>query len=60
VGEAAELIKRGDADAVLAGRREACLPPPDPGRLLRDARLAAEDEYPPRASRPFDATRPAS
>src|SRR6266511_4090481 len=35
VGEAAELIKRGDADV----------------------RLAVEDEHPPRASRPFDATR---
>jgi len=59
IGEAAELIKRGDADAVLAGGAEACLHPLILAGLLRKAMrgLAAEDEHPPRASRPFDATR---
>ena len=57
VGEAAELIKRGDADAVLAGGGEACLHPLILAGFSAMRGLAAEDEYPPRASRPFDATR---
>jgi 3-oxoacyl-[acyl-carrier-protein] synthase II len=57
VGEAAELIKRGDADAVLAGGGEACLHPLILAGFCAMRGLAAEDEYPPRASRPFDATR---
>jgi 3-oxoacyl-[acyl-carrier-protein] synthase II len=57
VGEAAELIKRGDADAVVAGGAEACLTPLILAGFCAMRGLAAEDEYPPRASRPFDATR---
>ena len=57
VGEAAELIKRGDADAVLAGGAEACLHPLVLAGFCAMRGLVAEDEYPPRASRPFDATR---
>jgi 3-oxoacyl-[acyl-carrier-protein] synthase II len=57
VGEAAELIKRGDADAVLAGGTEACMHPLILAGFCAMRGLAAEDEYPPRASRPFDATR---
>jgi 3-oxoacyl-[acyl-carrier-protein] synthase II len=57
VGEAAELIKRGDADAVLAGGGEACLHPLILAGFTAMRGLAAEDEHPPRASRPFDATR---
>src|SRR6059058_4893531 len=57
VGEAAELIKRGDADAVLAGGTEACLTPLILAGFCAMRGLAAEDEHPPRASRPFDATR---
>jgi 3-oxoacyl-[acyl-carrier-protein] synthase II len=57
VGEAAELIKRGDADAVLAGGAEACLTPLILAGFCAMRGLAAEDEHPPRASRPFDATR---
>jgi 3-oxoacyl-[acyl-carrier-protein] synthase II len=57
VGEAAELIKRGDADAVLAGGTEACIVPLILAGFTAMRGLAAEDEYPPRASRPFDATR---
>jgi 3-oxoacyl-[acyl-carrier-protein] synthase II len=57
VGEAAELIRRGDADAVLAGGAEACLHPLILAGFCAMRGLAAEEEYPPRASRPFDATR---
>src|SRR5205823_8265568 len=57
VGEAAELIKRGDADAVLAGGAEACLHPLILAGFCAMRGLVAEDEHPPRASRPFDATR---
>jgi 3-oxoacyl-[acyl-carrier-protein] synthase II len=57
VGEAAELIKRGDADAVLAGGSEACITPLILAGFCAMRGLAAEDEHPPRASRPFDATR---
>ena len=57
VGEAAELIRRGDADAVLAGGTEACMHPLILAGFCAMRGLAAEDEHPPRASRPFDATR---
>jgi 3-oxoacyl-[acyl-carrier-protein] synthase II len=57
VGEGAELIKRGDADAVLAGGTEACIHPLILAGFCAMRGLAAEEEYPPRASRPFDATR---
>ena len=57
VGEAAELIKRGDVDAVLAGGTEACVHPIILAGFCAMRGLAAEEEYPPRASRPFDATR---
>src|SRR5436305_873274 len=57
VGEAAELIRRGDADAVLAGGSEACITPLILAGFCAMRGLAAEDEHPPRASRPFDATR---
>jgi 3-oxoacyl-[acyl-carrier-protein] synthase II len=57
VGEAAELIKRGDADVVLAGGTEACMHPLILAGFCAMRGLAAEDEHPPRASRPFDATR---
>src|SRR5262245_4025474 len=57
VGEAAELIRRGDADAVLAGGAEACMHPLILAGFCAMRGLVAEDEDPPRASRPFDATR---
>jgi 3-oxoacyl-[acyl-carrier-protein] synthase II len=57
IGEAAELIKRGDADAVLAGGGEACIHPLTLAGFCAMRGLVAEDEHPPRASRPFDATR---
>jgi 3-oxoacyl-[acyl-carrier-protein] synthase II len=57
IGEAAELIKRGDADAVIAGGTESCIDPLILAGFTAMRGLAAEDEHPPRASRPFDATR---
>jgi 3-oxoacyl-[acyl-carrier-protein] synthase II len=57
IGEAAELIKRGDADAVLAGGGEACMHPLILAGFTAMRGLAVENEDPPLASRPFDATR---
>jgi 3-oxoacyl-[acyl-carrier-protein] synthase II len=57
IGEGAELIKRGDADAVLAGGTEAAITPLILAGFCAMRGLAAEEEHPPRASRPFDATR---
>jgi 3-oxoacyl-[acyl-carrier-protein] synthase II len=57
VGEAAELIKRGDADVVLAGGTEACMHPLILAGFCAMRGLVAEEEEPARASRPFDATR---
>src|SRR3954466_2382943 len=57
IGEGAELIRRGDADAGLAGGTEGCMQPLILAGFCAMRGLAAEEEYPPRASRPFDATR---
>ena len=57
IGEGAEIIKRGDADAVLAGGGEACMHPLILAGFTAMRGLAVENEHPPRASRPFDATR---
>ncbi|MGZ6581142.1 MAG: beta-ketoacyl-ACP synthase II [Gaiellaceae bacterium] len=57
IGEAAELIKRGDADAVLAGGGEACMHPLILAGFTAMRGLAVENDDPPLASRPFDATR---
>jgi 3-oxoacyl-[acyl-carrier-protein] synthase II len=56
-GEAAEMIKRGDADAVIAGGTEACIIPLILAGFIAMRGLAAEEDNPPHASRPFDATR---
>src|SRR3954453_3384144 len=57
IGGAAEIIKRGDADAVLAGGGEACMHPLILAGFTAMRGLAVENDDPPRASRPFDATR---
>jgi 3-oxoacyl-[acyl-carrier-protein] synthase II len=57
IGEGAELVRRGDADAVLAGGTEACIHPLLFAGFCAMRGLVAEDEDPSRASRPFDATR---
>ena len=57
VGEAAELVRRGAADAVLAGGTESCIHPLILAGFCAMRGLVAEDEDPTKASRPFDATR---
>jgi 3-oxoacyl-[acyl-carrier-protein] synthase II len=57
IGEGAELVKRGDADAILAGGAEACMHPLILAGFTAMRGLAVEEEDPPHASRPFDATR---
>jgi 3-oxoacyl-[acyl-carrier-protein] synthase II len=57
IGEGAELVKRGDADAVLAGGAEAAMHPLILAGFTAMRGLAVENEHPPHASRPFDATR---
>src|SRR5438132_9357611 len=57
IGEGAEIIKRGDADVMLAGGTEAVIHPLILAGFSAMRGLAVEDEHPPRASRPFDATR---
>jgi 3-oxoacyl-[acyl-carrier-protein] synthase II len=56
IGEAAELIRRGAADAMIAGSTEACINPLVLAGFTAMRGLAADDD-PGRACRPFDATR---
>ena len=55
IGEAAEMVRRGAADAVLAGGTESCMVPLILAGFTAMRGLAVEDEHPPHASRPFDA-----
>ncbi|HYY03172.1 MAG TPA: beta-ketoacyl-ACP synthase II [Gaiellaceae bacterium] len=57
IGEGAEIVRRGDADVVLAGGAESCMHPLILAGFTAMRGLAVEDEHPPNASRPFDATR---
>jgi 3-oxoacyl-[acyl-carrier-protein] synthase II len=57
VGEAAETIRRGDADVVLAGGTESCIHPLILAGFCAMRGLVAEEDDPTLASRPFDATR---
>jgi 3-oxoacyl-[acyl-carrier-protein] synthase II len=57
IGEGAELIRNGYADAVLAGGAEGCIHPLILAGFCAMRGLAAGDEDPKLASRPFDATR---
>ena len=57
VGEAAETIRRGDADIVLAGGTESCIHPLILAGFCAMRGLVAEEDDPTLASRPFDATR---
>src|SRR3990170_3417450 len=56
-GEGAELIRRGDADVVLAGGTESCMHPVILAGFCAMRGLVAEEENPTLGSRPFDATR---
>ncbi len=57
VGEAAEMIRRGQADVVLAGGSEAAIIPVAIGGMSVMGALSTRNEAPSRASRPFDAER---
>ena len=57
VGEGAEMIKRGQADVILAGGTEAAMTPLILGGFCAMRGLVAEEVDPTLASRPFDATR---
>ena len=57
IGEGAELIRHGVADVVLAGGTEGAISPLILGGFCAMRGLAHENDDPPRASRPFDATR---
>ena len=57
IGEAAEMIKRGDVDAVVCGGTEACLTPLAFAGFNVMGVLSTRNDEPARACRPFDATR---
>jgi 3-oxoacyl-[acyl-carrier-protein] synthase II len=57
IGEAAELIRRGDADAVLAGGAEACIHPLPLAGFAQARAYSTRNDEPERASRPFDTDR---
>ena len=57
IGEGAELVRHGHAEAVLAGGTEACIHPLFFAGFCSMRGLVVEDEDPAVASRPFDATR---
>ena len=57
IGEAAEIIRRGDADAMIAGGSEAAITPLGVGGFAAMRALSTRNDAPERASRPFDADR---
>jgi 3-oxoacyl-[acyl-carrier-protein] synthase II len=57
IGEGAELIRRGDADAVIAGGTESCIHPLVLAGFCSMRGLAAGNGIPQQALRPFDAKR---
>ena len=57
IGEAAWIIRRGDADCVLAGGSEAAITPLGLGGFCALKALSTRNDEPERASRPFDAER---
>jgi 3-oxoacyl-[acyl-carrier-protein] synthase II len=57
IGEAAEVIKRGDAEAMIAGGSEAAVSPLAVAGFCSMRALSRRNEEPQRASRPFDRDR---
>ncbi len=57
IGEGAELVRHGHADAVLAGGTEACIHPLFFAGFCSMRGLVSEEEDPAKASRPFDLSR---
>lgn len=57
IGESFEIIKRGDADVMIAGGSEASITPMGVGGFASMRALSTRNDDPPRASRPFDKDR---
>jgi len=57
VGEASEIIKRGDANVMIAGGSEASITPMGIGGFAAMRALSTRNDEPARASRPFDKDR---
>ncbi len=57
VGDSFEIIKRGDADAMIAGGSEAAITPMSVGGFASLRALSTRNDDPLRASRPFDKDR---
>jgi 3-oxoacyl-[acyl-carrier-protein] synthase II len=57
VGDATEIIKRGDADVMIAGGSEAAITPMGVGGFAAMRALSTRNAEPERASRPFDGER---
>jgi 3-oxoacyl-[acyl-carrier-protein] synthase II len=57
VGDAYQIIRRGDAEAMLAGGSEAAITPMGVGGFAAMRALSVRNDEPERASRPFDRDR---
>ena len=57
IGEAYEIIRRGDADIMIAGGSEAAITPMGVGGFAAMRALSTRNDDPSRASRPFDKDR---
>jgi 3-oxoacyl-[acyl-carrier-protein] synthase II len=57
IGEAATIIRRGDADVMLCGGSEAAIHPLSVAALANMHAISRRNDEPQRASRPFDAER---
>ena len=57
IGDAYEIIRRGDADAMIAGGSEAAITPMGIGGFAAMRALSTRNSEPERASRPFDRDR---
>lgn len=57
LGEAMHMIKRGDADAMIAGGADTVVMPITLAGFINMKGLACDNEHPTRASRPFDRER---
>ena len=57
IGDAFEIVRRGDADAMIAGGSEAAITPLGVGGFAAMRALSTRNDEPERASRPFDRDR---
>ena len=57
IGDASEIVRRGDADAMIAGGSEAAITPLSVGGFAAMRALSTRNDEPERASRPFDRDR---